>query len=183
MAVISDRAFRELLSRFKESSTFYYNEPINKLLGEGKWTKSDLQNTILKFTTSSESLSAESYYKDGTYWIKIYRGEDPTTAHPESSPSDSVPMRYFKKSVFYVFEYTGDIGLLPDWITKGNGIVSTNRPDGEFKLVLSEDDWFLIQNNDVIVYDVDKDRFTIYDSYKEVRKIFISEKEIAETGK
>ena len=183
MAVISDKAFRELLSRFKESSTFYYNEPINKLLGEGKWTKSDLQNTILKFTTSSESLSAESYYKDGLYWIKIYRGEDPTQAHPESALKELIPMRYFKKSVFYIFEYTGDISLLPEWVTKGHGIVTTNKSDGEFKLVIEEDDWFLIQENDVIVYDVDKNRFTIYDSYKEVRKIFISEKEIEETKK
>lgn len=183
MAVINEKTFKELLAKFKSDRNFYYNEPINKLLGEG-WTKTDLQNTILKFTTSSESLSAESYYEDKKYWIKIYRGSDPTLENlGKSELNKSVPMRYFRKSVFYIFEYLGDITSLPEWITQGYRIVSTNRPGGEFKLMLEEDDWLLVQENDIIVFDVDKNRFTIYDSLREINKLYISEKEIVETGK
>lgn len=183
MAVITERAFKDLLSKFKESANFYYNEPVNKLLGES-WTKSDLQNTMLKFTTSSENLSAESYYKDKKYWLKIYRGEDSTLEKSIQGNSDKlVPMRYFRKQVFYIFEYAGNIESLPDWITQGHGIVATNKPGGEFKLMLEEDDWLLIQENDIIVYDVDKNRFTIYDSVREIKKLYISEQEIVETRK
>lgn len=183
MAVITEKAFKDLLSKFKESVNFYYNEPVNKLLGEG-WTKSDLQNTMLKFTTSSESLSAESYYKDKKYWLKIYRGEDPTIEKLIQNSTKSVPMRYFRKSIFYIFEYTGNINSLPEWITQGHGIVATNnKSGGEFKLMLDEDDWLLVQENDIIVYDVDKNRFSIYDSIREIKKLYISEQEIIETRK
>ena len=175
MAVITENKFKDLLRNFRTNKNFYYNEPVDKLLGKS-WTKSDLQNTMLKFTTYSEDFSAKAYLKEGVCWIKIYKGEDPVTENSSEIPA--IPMRYFKKSVFYVFEYTGDTSILPKWITDGRQIIETNKSKGEFKLIIAEDDWFLIQADDIIVYDVDKNRFIIYDSLKEVNKLYISEEEI-----
>ena len=184
MAVITEKKFNEILLKFRTITNYYYEEPVENLLGVS-WTKSELQNTMIKFTNSSENLSAESYSKNNKTYIKIYRTDSDINQNNSSDDSNnrSFPVRYFKKSVFYIYKYLGDIKLLPDWVINGHSILPTGKANGEFKLIIAEDDWFLIQENDFIVYDVDKNRFTIYDSPKEIAKIFISEEEILATKK
>lgn len=193
MAVITDKLFKTLISRFSENKDYVYNEPVNKLLGgAGKWTNSDVTATLNKF--ESQGIVAETYYRkedkgtsnEGKLWIRIYNKThkiekiDNTQKTTEESKVNNTPVKFYKNSVYYLYEYEGDINKLPSWITDKCKAVSNNKPDGEFKLMIGEDDWLLIQENDVIAYDVTKDRFMVYDSAREVKRLYISERTIAE---
>lgn len=184
MAVISDKLFKDMLTKFTENQNYIYDDTVDNLLGAGKWSKTDLKDTITKFKNSN--IEAESYYNEsdngtrykGRLWIKLYNSSLKTT--DETNQEENKPIRYFKNSIFYVYEYKGRVEELPSWITESRLIIPTNKPDGEFKLVVGEDDWHLIQENDWIVYDTNKERFTIYDSGREVKRLYISEQDIKE---
>ena len=197
MAVITDKLFKTLVTRLSENKDYVYNEPVNKLLGgAGKWTNSDVQATLDKF--KSQGIVAETYYREedkgtsneGRLWIRIYNKthkiEEINDTQKQKTTEETVekredtPIKYYKNNVYNLYEYDGNIDNVPSWITDKCKVVSTNKPDGEFKLIIGEDDWLLVQENDVIVYDVTKERFTVYDSVRETKRLYISEKVIAE---
>lgn len=169
------------------NSDYYYDDTVDNLLGTGKWSMTDVEGTIKRFKEAG--YSAKSYYNaidkgtkyEGRLWIKIVKG----TVISVETTSDAVvgddkTVRYFKNHVYYAHKYNGVFESLPSWLTEAYVIALTGRSDNEFKIVLGDDDWLLVQIDDVIVFDTVKSKFIVYDSEIEFNRAFISELTISE---